>query len=160
MPHGVNQKKKKTKTGGGGEYILLETSGALPANLAYLPPCLFWGAESEKTMRYGKVVVVSHPRNPLKCLIPKCGAVSTLQKPRWWHPSYLHFPPWLTKSECEIHCSLSHSSTRAWLVRKPWGATFMFHTRRAHHSPCRTAGPQEHLTGSSFLLALTSKDNS
>lgn len=158
MPHGVNKKKKGW---GGGVYPTRNVRSSTYQPGLPTPLSKFLGAESEKTKRYGKVVVViSHPRNPLKCLIPRCGAVSALQKPRWWHPHYLHFPPWLTKSESEIHCSLSHSSTPAWLVRKPWGATFMFHTRRAHHSPCRTAGPQEHLTGSSFLLALTSKDNS
>lgn len=74
---------------------------------------------------------------------------------------HLHFPPRLTKSTSENHCSrhtLSHSSTPAWPVRKPRGAAFTPHARRIHHSPCRTAGPQQHRTGSSFLLALTSKD--
>ena len=87
MPHGVaNLKKKK-----GGVYPTrnVRSSTYQPG----LPISKLLGAESEKTKRYGRVVVViSHPRNPPKCLIPNVGLSGLYKNPAGDTPT-IHFPP-------------------------------------------------------------------
>ena len=111
------QKKKKKE---GGVYPTRNVR-SFTYQLGLPTPCLsYWG----RTVRKPSSVVGWWWSSPSwgthQCLIPRCGAVRALQKPRWWHPRYPHCPPWLTKSESEIHCSGAH-----FLIQAPqlgwWG---------------------------------------